>query len=278
MTKTQAPASVVPEWRKPVVRVPLTQAFPQFDQIKEFRNRVCLFSEDRTKLYDVVSPRYQLVEHGAAIDAVEQALVKYFGKGKAPTFNVRTLNNGARLRAEVKLPLDPVRLGKQDVNELTLLMRNSYDRSAPFNATLGAFRLICSNGMKVGTTFGEITARHVGGENADLLSDGNDTILDQLDRIITRAPLVRELWSGWAETRVDLDEATEKLDGWLPAKYAQPILEASRWTKPRSMWDFYNDLTHMSTHLTQSLNRRMEFDDRIASIFYADEITTLDEA
>lgn len=269
MTKIQAP--VVPEWRKPVVRVPLTQAFPQFDQIKEFRSKVCLFSEDRSKLYDVVSPRYQLVEHGKAIDAVEMALARYFGKGKAPTFNVRTLNNGARLRAEVKLPLDPIRLAKNDVNELTLLMRNSYDRSSPFTATLGSFRLICSNGAKIGTTYGEISARHVGGEEGDLLGDGNDVILDQLDQIIKRAPMVRETWAAWADTPVAREEA-EALVDWLPAKYASPILDEGRWTKKRSMWDLYNDLTHMSTHLTQSLNRRMEFDDRIAAIFYNNDV------
>lgn len=109
-----AVATLVPDWRKPVVRMPLTQAFPQFEQVREFKSKICLFNEDRTKVFDVVSDRYQLVEHGKAIDAVEKALVRHFGKGKAPTFNIRSLNGGARIRGEVKLPIPGIRLGKND--------------------------------------------------------------------------------------------------------------------------------------------------------------------
>lgn len=149
-----------------------------------------------------------------------------------------------------------------------MLARNSYDRSCPFYACLGAFRLICSNGAQVGETFGEINARHVG--EADLLGDGNDSILDQLGEIIKRAPMVKQVWQEWADTKVTREEAEARLQ-WLPAMYRTPILEEARWTKARSMWEFYNDLTHMSTHLTRSLNRRMEFDDKIAAMFYDGE-------
>lgn len=265
--KVQEP---VPEWRRPVIRETLAQAFPALGEIKEFRNKVCLFSSDRTKVYDVVSPRYQLVEHGAAVDAVTSALRRYFGESADMHMNIRTLNGGARIRGEVKLPIPPVRLGKDDVNELTLVLRNSYDRSSPFHACLGAFRLICSNGMKVGTTFGQITARHVGSAQTDLIGDGNDTILDQLDNIVKRAPMVRQLWEQWQDTPITRDLAVQQTAGWLPAMYGDPIFEEARWGKKgqRSVWEFYNDLTYMSTHRTRSMNRRMEFDDRIAALFY----------
>ena len=53
-----------PEWMRPVVMEPLTQAFPQFEEVKEFRSKICLFSHDRSRVFDVVSPRYKLIEHG----------------------------------------------------------------------------------------------------------------------------------------------------------------------------------------------------------------------
>lgn len=266
-------AAATPSWRKPVIRQPLTQAFPALSEIKEFRSKICLFDADRTKVFDVVSPRYQLVEHAQAVDAVEAALAKYFGaKASDLRFNIRTLRNGAAIRGEVKLPIAPIRLGKDDVNELTLNLGNSYDRSSPFRCELGAFRLICSNGMKVGQFFGSISARHVGGERAEL-GDGNDSILDQLDNIVKRAPLVKEVWQKWQDTPLELEEAQELMGNWeLPRMYADPIFETSRWTKPRTKWQFYNDLTHMSTHLTRSMQRRLDFDDWIAKVFYEDAV------
>lgn len=268
--RTPVISEVVPDWRRPVVAQTLTQAFPQLAEVKEFRNKVCLFSHDRTRVFDVVSPRYQVVDHGAAMDAITQAMEKYFGK--APDMNVRTLNGGARIRAEFKLPIAPIKLAGKDVNELTLVARNSYDRSCVFNATLGAFRLICSNGMKIGMQLGAITARHVGQQAA--LTDGNDSILDQLDNIIKRAPLVKQLWEQWADQPITRELAIQQTAGWLPAMYGDPIFEEDRWPKgKRTVWDFYNDLTYMSTHRTRSMTRRMAFDDRIASLFYGGDIT-----
>lgn len=271
-----APAPQIPDWQRPVIVAPLTQAFPQFEAIKEFRSKMCIFNHDRTQVFDVTSDRYQVVEHGAAIQRVEDAMAQYFGKGIAPKFNVRSLANGARIRAEVKLPIPDVKLAKGDVSHLTLLLRNSYDRSCSFGATLGAFRLVCSNGMTVGETFGAIKSKHVVRADHEL-GDGHDSILDQLGNIIARAPLIKETWSKWAEQRVDQEAAAEAL-GWLPAKYRTPLMESPLWKRPVNAWEFYNMLTHMSTHQTGSLQRRMDFDSKLAQMFYDAEELAFVEA
>lgn len=254
-----------PDWRRPVIRMPLAQAFPEFSEVKEFKSKVCLFSEDRSRVFDVVSDRYQLVEHGQAVDVVEQALSKYFTKASDLKFNIRSTANGARIRGEVRLPIAPVKIGKNDVSHLTLLLRNSYDRTSVFSAKLGAFRVVCSNGMVIGDTFGQITARHVGAQEA--LTEG-DSILDQLDQIIHRAPMVRQVWQEWQDTPFTQEDMQEALGTWLPALYREPLLDDGKWKAPRSKWEAYNDLTHMSTHLTKSPQRRQEFDEIIAKIFY----------
>lgn len=258
----------LPEWRRPVVCMPLTQAFPQFEQIKEFRSKVCLFNEARDRVFDVVSDRYQLVEHGRAIDMVQNAMARYFGKAGAPQFIVRSFNGGARIRGEVRLPIPEIKLGERDVSHLTLMLRNSYDRSCTFSAKLGAFRVVCSNGAVIGDVFGSITARHVG---ARAVTDGDDSILDQFGEIVKRAPLVKRVWENWSDEKIDLDAATRLVAPMkLPQKYAEPIFDPQTWEKPVSKWEFYNRMTHMSTHLASSMQRRMEFDEQIAQIFYAD--------
>lgn len=239
----------------------LAQAFPAMRDVKEFRNKVGLFSADRSVCYDVVSPRYQLVEHGAAIAAIQDAFAKTWGKG-APELAVRTMANGARMVATARLPIPHLKLAKGDVTAFSMTVHNSYDRSSVFRAEMSGTRLVCTNGMQLGAACGAIRQAHVG------ISDGTDTIVDQLGRMIHRAPMVKRLWEQWADIRVSRDEARDALAKWLPAVYATPILEDDRWTKGRSAWEFYNDLTHMSSHLTKGLQRRMDFEETIAAMFY----------
>lgn len=254
--------SNVPEWRKPIIAAPLSQHFPELAQVKEFRSKQVLLSHDRSKLFDVVSSKYRVVQHGQALDTVEQALQQYFGKGADIQGSVRALDGGARVIAEYKLPIAPVKIANKDVNEITVTVRNSYDRTWPLDASLGAFRLICSNGMRIGETFGSMTLKHVGTES-------QDSILEHLDLIISRAPMLKDLWTSWADTRVEHEEAVELLDGQFPAKYLEPII-GEQATYPMTKWQLYNHLTRFATHDTKSLRRRVEFDEKISKLFYSD--------
>jgi hypothetical protein len=46
--------------------------------------------------------------------------------------------------------------------KLQLLVTNSHDGSSSFSIRLGIFRLVCSNGLVVGSTFESVTLRHTG--------------------------------------------------------------------------------------------------------------------
>lgn len=254
----------VPEWQKHAIAVPLTQAFPQLGEVKEFKNKTCIFNSDRTRLFDVVSPRYQIVQHKDALDLVSGSLKEYFGS--SPEMNVRTMNGGARIRAEFKLPMPPIKLGRSDISEITMVVQNSYDRSKPFIAQLGAFRLVCSNGMMIGQGFGSIRARHV--ITTLDQDDGPLGILPDLELMISRAPKIKDLWLQWRETKVEHEWAVQNLSGRFPDRYLTPVLEEDRY--PQSRWDLYNELTRFSTHDTKSMQRRIDFDERIASLFYSE--------
>ena len=255
-----APVSI-PEWQRPVIAVPLQQAFPELGEVKEFRSKVCLFNHDRSRIFDVVSPRYQVIPHVDAVKLLVDAMTQYFGT--VPHYDVRSFGGGARMVAKFKLPIPPIRMGRHDVTDLLITMRNSYDRGWVFLAVLGAYRQICSNGMMIGEQFGSLNVRHV------ISAEGQDAqILPQLEYMVQHAPLLRDLWQEWAGTRMTYDEAGELLTGHFPDKYLTPVLEESRF--PRSKWDLYNDLTRFSTHDTKSVNRRMEFDEKISKLFYSD--------
>lgn len=249
------------EWRQPVIKVPLTQAFPQLDEVKEFRSKICLFNHDRTKVFDVVSPKYQVIEHGKAFDTIQQALNKYFDTEVKS--GVRSINGASRIRAEFKLPIKPIIVARGDVSEITIVMRNSYDRAWVFSALLGAFRLVCSNGAMIHQSFGGVRGKHV-----SINGEDDSEFMKQLDLMICRAPMLKDLWKDWSDTEVSYDEAYEMLDSRFPRKYLEPILQAERF--PKTKWDLYNDLTRFATHDTKSVARRVEFDEKISNIFYGD--------
>lgn len=256
---------LTPEWMKPIVHVPLTQAFPQFKEVKEFRSKVCLFSHDRSRVFDVVSSKYQVIEHGEAYTRIKEGLESYFN---APVqASVRSIAGGARIRAEFKLPMPGLSVTKGDVSNLTLVLRNSYDRAWSFSAVLGAFRLVCSNGMMVGEKFGSIKGKHVGGTEGVML-------LDQLDTLLKRAPLLQEQWRDWQDRGVTQERAVELLEGQFPKKYLDSVLDPRAY--PTNMWELYNRCTAFATHKTNSIQRRVEFDERIARIFYGGNLVTVD--
>lgn len=250
----------MPEWRRPIIQVPLTQAFPQLDEVKEFRSKICLFNHSRTKVFDVVSPKYQVITHGEVFDTTQRLLNEYFNVPVQA--NIRSINGGARIRAEFKLPIKPISVARGDINEITLVLKNSYDRIWAFSVMLGAFRRICSNGATIGPQLGSIKGKHVIGAVEDV------SFMDELDHMISRAPMLKDLWQEWADTIIKYDEAVEMLDGQLPNKYLEPILQKNRF--PLNKWNLYNDLTRFATHDTKSISRRVEFDEKIANIFYAD--------
>lgn len=255
---------MIPDWQRPIVAVPLTQAFPQFNEIKEYRSKVCLFNEDRTRLFDVVSNRYQVIPHGEAINTIYAALREYFGADADLPYHVRSLSGGARVVVKFRLPLAPIKVDRVDLVNIELTLRNSYDRGWTFLAVLGGFRTVCSNGMMIGESFGSLNIKHV------ISAEGQDAqILPQLHHMVTRAPQLRNLWQEWRETEMDFDFAYDLLNGKFPKKYLDPILQDDSF--PMTKWELYNHLTRFSTHDTKSVARRMEFDERICRLFYNDD-------
>lgn len=254
----------VPAWRKPVVAVPLNQAFPELESVKEFRSKQCIFNHDRSQVFNVVSNRYQVINHADAVDTVQQALHEAFGEEVAPP-KVSVLGGGARIIANFSLPfIKPVEVRKGDVVAIGLSVYNAHDYLWRFSAQLSALRLVCTNGATIGRAFGSVSAKH-------FPSTGNPEVLrGQLKLLVAKGALLTDVWQEWESTKMSLEEATRLVgDDLFPQKMLKPILQEDRF--PRSKWDFYNDLTAFATHKTKTLNRRVEFDETIASLFYRKE-------
>ena len=131
-----------------------------------------LYRVDNGRQLAVVSRTYQLIKHREAVDFVHHVLDEV-GIEKRRT-RVELGPNGSRLFYEMQLPEHrfnaPAETGvnntahdgtaKRDEYVPRIVVTNSYDGSGPFGLLFGAFRMVCKNGLVIGTRVQELRIRH----------------------------------------------------------------------------------------------------------------------
>ena len=165
----------------------------------------------------------------------------------------------------------------------TLIIRNSYDKTASFSITYGGFRFVCENGVMIGDKVHEIRMLHRGEEidfeelrkpfieriaaTIDCLrttykkpnhADGHPyfemMLLEDLLAKKYRKLMINEM-TGYEQVQYDEDE-----DGKL-----QPI--ASKQRKEFSAYLLWNILTSTATHKVKSAQARYRMQQVIAQKF-----------
>jgi hypothetical protein len=270
MTERAQVAAEVLDWRQPILTMPLKQAFPDLAEVREFKSKHCIFNHDRSRLFNVVSPKYQVIEHGRAIDTILAAL-DALGE-KDPEVNVRSLAGGARINAEIKIKtiipaIEVRRMGDQsDLVQPRIIVRNSHDGLWRFSARLGGWRMVCSNGLVVGVTLASLSGKHFPNMG------NNEAFTARMEDLVKRFVKVGAVWKSWDDTKLTHDDAKFLLKPekeLLPKKVLQRVLDESHFQPNRSKWDLFNDLTYITTHEAKSLNRRIDLDEVIEKLFYS---------
>lgn len=205
-----------------------------------------LCREDTGRILAIHGPGYRLLEHGELLDAIEGVIADSRLNLEGRTTTVRVSHHGARMYAETEFPAEQVMVQGDDPVCLRVIVVNSYDGSSAVRLLVGAFRLVCSNGMIIGEKYMDHRFRHTRsletGRFAAALHEG---IGDY--REATR------LWRAWAGTPLDwhgaralLEDVTE-----FSEKRRDEILDEfgpSGGIGATTLWDFYNALTHWATH------------------------------
>lgn len=95
-----------------------------------------------------------------------------------------------------------IELGNGDTTFVTAILMNSHDRSCAYRLAMGAFRLICSNGLIVfDSNFGNFRIKHI---NFD---DGQ--VLEASEKIIKNVPQVYESINAMSNVRLSPFQAME---------------------------------------------------------------------
>ena len=217
------------------------------------------------KLFSIVSKDYRLIRHEEAIEEVEKAIVETQELGRHE-INTAFYNDGGRMLRTYRFSERSVEIVRGDLVNPELHLHNSYDTTWPFIVILGAYRLICKNGMVVHEKLFQVKKRHVYELKKLYLKD-------QVSTALSRFQLQTEQWREWANRELTErtylqvmntmkfgKNATEEIENRVAQEadgcntYGIPII---------SVWIFFNILTWYITHRSVSLNHRVEMERRL---------------
>lgn len=246
-----------------VIEVPVS--WGQGDSLRKASRYKALVNQATRKVFSIVSQDYKLVRHEEAINEIEKAM------GETPdlgNFEVTTdfYNDGGRMLREYTFQDHQIPIQPGDLVRPKLQLSNSYDLTWPFTVTLGAYRLVCTNGLVVNQSLFQVKKRHVFYlENLKL----KENVSTALKRFSQQA----KEWKKWAEVPLSeknydrvmgcLDlgkKATEEVNG----KIHQEAVGSYREGFPLvTLWMFFNILTWYITHRAVSLNHRVNMENRL---------------
>lgn len=199
--------------------------------------KLAVVRTDTDEPIGVVSNKYQLVKHGDVVDSFRGALKKI-----KHTETIKVARNGAQLFATYKLDQEKVEVRKGDIVSLQFIVKNSYDGSNALQIMLGAYRLVCENGMVLGKNFFFYSHKHIGQNNNDV-----PELIEKLTtQFKTTLPVMQQMAKDKITTPVEKLFAREKVK--LPVYLLDEAKVAYENDKDFTRWGFYNALTNAITH------------------------------
>lgn len=218
----------------------------------------------------VVSSRYKLVPHVDVVRAFDSLSSK---QGTRFQRRVAVNRNGSQMLAEYRFPDVTMEVGKvngePDEMEMSITVMNSYDMSRPVKALLGAFRLVCLNGMYLGQIAAFSGHKHTANFSLDALAA-------RFERATTAFASHNERFKLYSETRFsqlamtllsdDIEKKLFKVNAAVGKKNRELVYDRFMMHEPSTVWGLYNAATYVASHRAKSVAPAHEL------MNYADEL------
>jgi hypothetical protein len=199
--------------------------------------------EDTQQVLSCMSNEYKLVTNQEVFEKSSEVIKEFEGT----LTETEIFGNGARARWRYRFP-QTIKVGEDDMHP-EIIMGNSYDGTSQVYMMMGAYRLICSNGMIIGVTFGKFNNRHsVYNPNVKQL----DTVLP--DMIRTAITAIENDLPELQNIKLNPSDVA-KIVEIFPEQSIENLVQYLLTNKPDTYWDLLNACTWMSTHI---LNRKTE--------------------
>ena len=211
--------------------------------------------EDTGQVLSCVTDEYKLVTNTEVIDATNKALKSTKAKFKEAV----VFGEGARTKWTWTFPNVKVKVRKDHYVNPEIHIKNSYDGSSTVDIMAGAFRLVCSNGMVIGTILGHSRAVHsVYNVNLDKIEELVDNVINKSKQVFNKD------FPNLVETPIKRKHITELIK-MIPTQAMEPLTQYLLGHKPKTYWDLLNAATWITSH---HLNRNNESTHKMESTVY----------
>lgn len=239
-----------------------------------------VYNERENKVVSVVSKEYKLLPNKFVLDPILEFLDKKDVKYKMDRFSYVT---DQRMRVHFTFPDIKIRDDSKEGILSSMFLHNSYNMLESFKMMAGAMRLVCSNGMVIGTAFKKIKVCHQASRIQEIAAVNVEAVLRGFhDNVPLIEKRIRELRGEHATVKF-VAELLSKFDnrtasfvfrnlGLMHAEdkndmAAEVMKEMTNATAAKiQLWALYNIMTNFVSH--QILNRyRVEYLQRISKSF-----------
>jgi hypothetical protein len=220
-----------------------TSSYTDFGSVKDFK---AIVNPNTEEIISVVGSGYQLVQNADIYPQFDEAIELSDLNTTGMTRKVSTSHGGGRTVVSYTFPEHRVSIGDNDELDLTITVLNSYDTSWRFRSIMGAFRLLCANGMIVGEALAEYSGKHT-------LNLNTNKAIKDLSMAIEHFEATSLMWQWYPKIFVTSIEADRVFNALAKgSKSLRVALDESHEGYIRrlgdNLWALYNTLTHWSTH------------------------------
>jgi hypothetical protein len=232
--------------------------------------RYAIIDANNNNVFGVCTDAYQPILHELIVRDVEEAAT--LAKLGRADIKVTLLADGAKIKVSVMWPEVDYAVRVGDIFHPNAEIKSSYDLQWKWWYDFGAFRLVCTNGMKTGEVFESFKKRHLASLDPNILAES-------LAAGLAKFPEQTAIWQQWADTKIALPEyetlwtqlpfsttEREKIEA-LSATGSKFMISEAKKSNDLNMWETYNIMTQYATHNVASELRQIDIGPKITRAF-----------
>lgn len=216
----------------------------------EIPKRKAVVRTDTNTSLGLVSDDYALVNHTTVVDGFREVGQRY-----GATEKITLAKDGAFLFYEMKFPKITMEAKKGDLVQMMMVAKNSYNGMNSLQIVFGAFRLVCLNGMVLGTKFMQFSYRHVGSVGGLTPEAIIEQYVNAYDGYVDLFNRKGEVINQMARQQVIAgDSAFDPKQVELPGYLLNEAKQSFDKEADHTVWGYYNSLTYAVTHKMRKPN------------------------
>jgi hypothetical protein len=205
---------------------------------REVKNQRGIWSNNFQQHVGVVSNKYGLIQHKDVFEPIVKAMC--LGTNKL-MYEIKETPGHAHMY--VALPEQFSMKGPDGkLMQFGFFTSNTYDGEGALNIAAFGFRVVCSNGMALGKSLGQVSIRHLG--DIEVVATN---FLQELDK---RIASLFETISRANEMMYDIETVSDYLEETYGQRNRDKIISLFA-NEPRTAWGVYNAVTDFYSHNTR---------------------------